>query len=148
MHSLHREQTISTSLEEAWAFLSNPYNLSKITPPEMGFQVLGEIPEEIYNGLLISYRVKVPYLGNQLWVSEIKHVRPRRAFVDEQRVGPYRFWYHYHEINQVDEGVQFIDQVSYQLPFGPLGRAAQVLFVRRSLREIFDYRKEVFSSLF
>jgi ligand-binding SRPBCC domain-containing protein len=148
MYTLQRDQVLPTTLPEAWDFLSNPYNLREITPPEMGFEVLDDIPEQIYSGLLIRYHVRVPVLGQQLWVTEIKHVREGRSFVDEQRIGPYRFWYHYHEIAKAEEGVKFIDQVSYALPYGPLGRIAQPLFVRRSLENIFNYRREVFSSLF
>ncbi|MDZ7843869.1 MAG: SRPBCC family protein [Anaerolineales bacterium] len=148
MYTIYREQTIPASLEEAWAFLSNPYNLARITPPEMEFKILDPIPEDIFDGLLIKYRIKIPYLGRRLWVSEIKHVRPQLSFVDEQRAGPYKFWYHYHQINQVAEGVKFLDHVTYQLPYGPLGKTAHLLFVRRSLQQIFDHRKQILSSLF
>ena len=148
MYSLHREQILPITMQEAWNFLSNPYNLQEITPPEMGFNVLDEVPEKIYSGMLIRYQVRVPMLGRQLWVTEIKHVREGISFVDEQRIGPYRFWYHYHEVAKTEEGVKFIDQVSYALPYGPLGRIAQHLFVRRSLENIFNYRRKVFASLF
>jgi len=148
MYTLERKQTITASHEEAWDFLSNPYNLSKITPPEMNFQVLDDIPENIYSGLLIRYHVRLPVLGRRLWVSEIKHVRPGISFVDEQRTGPYRFWYHYHEIQKVEGGTRFIDRVSYRLPVEPLGRLAHPLFVRRQLEGIFAYRRQVLAELF
>jgi len=148
MYSLYREQILPITMQEAWNFLSNPYNLQEITPPEMGFNVLDEVPEKIYSGMLIRYQVRVPMLGRQLWVTEIKHVREGISFVDEQRIGPYRFWYHYHEVAKTEEGVKFIDQVSDALPYGPLGRIAQHLFVRRSLENIFNYRRKVFASLF
>lgn len=122
MSTICREQTISTSLEEAWAILNKTYNFASITPPDLEFKVLNPIPEDIYDGLLIRYRIKIPYLGRQLWVSEIKHVCPQLSFVDEQRIGPYHFWYHYHQINQVTDGVKFQDYVNYQLPYGPLGK--------------------------
>ena len=34
------------------------------------------------------------------------------------------------------------DRVRYSMPFGPIGRLAHRLFVRRDLRRIFDYRRE------
>ena len=148
MYTLERKQTIAASQQEAWDFLSNPYNLSKITPPEMNFQVLDAIPEIIYSGLLIRYHVRLPVLGKRLWVSEIKHVRPGISFVDEQRTGPYRFWYHYHEIQEVEGGTMFIDRVSYRLPMEPLGRLAHPLFVRRQLEGIFAYRRRILAELF
>lgn len=34
------------------------------------------------------------------------------------------------------------DRVLYRIPFGPLGRAVDRLFVRRDLARIFDYRRD------
>ena len=39
------------------------------------------------------------------------------------------------------DGVFVDDVVEYELPFGPLGAIAHALFVRRQLRQIFDYRE-------
>ena len=39
------------------------------------------------------------------------------------------------------------DVVRYRIPFGPLGRLAHRLFVRRMLDRIFDYRAEATSKL-
>ena len=36
------------------------------------------------------------------WVTEITVAEERRAFVDEQRSGPYRFWHHRHSFEEVD----------------------------------------------
>jgi ligand-binding SRPBCC domain-containing protein len=38
--------------------------------------------------------------------------------------------------------VEITDCVTYELPFGPVGRMAQFLFVRRQLEAIFDYREQ------
>jgi hypothetical protein len=37
--------------------------------------------------------------------------------------------------------------VRYALPFGPIGAIAHVLFVRRDLRRIFDFRQEAAARL-
>ncbi len=39
------------------------------------------------------------------------------------------------------------DRVRYVTPFGPLGRAAEALFVRRDLEAIFDFRREAVGRL-
>ena len=62
MYQLKRKQIIKADLETCWAFFSSPYNLKKITPTYMGFEVLTDIPEKIHEGLMIEYRVK-PLLG-------------------------------------------------------------------------------------
>ena len=113
----------------------------------MSFRIVSELPVEMYNGLTIAYRVKIPYYGYSDWLSEIKHIREPYAFVDEQRSGPYKMWYHYHEIKEVKEGVQIIDKVHYRLPFGFFGKLAHLLFVRRTLMHIFDFRNRKFKEL-
>ncbi len=148
MYTTEEEQVIDISLQEAWDFIRDPHNLNRITPEEMQFEILQDIPPEMYEGLLIKYRVRIPIFGKQIWVSELKHIRPRKSFVDEQRVGPYRLWYHYHEIAEVDEGVKFTDRVSYQMPFGPLGKTVHHLLVKRLLHRVFAYRREALLEIF
>ena len=142
IHTLHREQTIPTSIDVAWDFISSPANLDAITPPDLSFEIVTEVPPVMYNGLLIEYRVGIPLLGKQTWLTELKHIREGHSFVDEQRIGPYKLWYHYHEITEVEDGVRFVDRVNYVMPFGPLGEIARWIYVKRQLQHIFDYRRE------
>lgn len=102
----------------------------------------------MYSGFIIQYQVKLLWLGTQDWITEIKHIVEGRQFVDEQRIGPYKFWYHYHALEETDNGVKMIDQISYQLPFGLLGKAANALFISRQLDSIFSSRKKVMGQQF
>jgi ligand-binding SRPBCC domain-containing protein len=147
MYTLFREQIIPTSLDKAWRFVSNPKNLNQITPEDMEFKIISEVPDEMYDGLLIEYLVKIPSFGKRKWVTEIKHIRLHKSFVDEQRIGPYNFWYHYHEIQEAELGVKIIDRVSYELPYWILGKIMHSLLIRKILNRIFDYRKEMFGKL-
>lgn len=142
IHTLFREQTIATDIETAWAFISSPKNLDLITPPDMSFEIITDLPEMMFNGLLIEYRVGIPLMGQQTWLTELKHIRKGQSFVDEQRIGPYKLWYHYHEIETVEDGVRFTDQVNYVMPFGPFGGIAHSAYVKNKLRAIFDYRHD------
>ena len=148
IYQLCDEQTIATDLDRAWEFIRKPENLDRITPDDMPFEIMSEIPEQMYDGLIIEYRIGIPLLGKQSWLTEIKHVREKHSFVDEQRIGPYRLWYHYHEITPTENGVRFRDHVHYSLPYGPLGSMAHVLFVKKQLRHIFDYRKTALNEVF
>jgi ligand-binding SRPBCC domain-containing protein len=147
IHQLTRQQTIQTDLDTAWDFIRSPQNLDRITPEDMAFEIVSPVPDEMYDGLLIEYRVGIPLLGKQTWLTELKHIRPRKSFVDEQRIGPYKLWYHYHEIREVDDGVQFIDSVHYVMPFGILGAMARALYVRQQLEKIFDHRRLAMESI-
>ena len=148
MYQLKRTQFVKTDLETCWKFFSAPANLSKITPKYMGFDVLTDVPEEMYEGLMISYTVR-PLLGIPMnWITEITHVKDKTYFVDEQRKGPYKIWHHEHHFREVEGGVEMTDIVSYEIPFGPLGRIAHPIIVRKKLEEIFAYRFKVVEEIF
>jgi len=142
MYILERQQRVTASMEQAWAFLQNPANLDRITPPDLQFRIVTDVPAVMFNGLIVEYRITIPLLGTHTWVTEIKHIRAGHSFVDEQRLGPYRFWYHYHEIQAMSDGVLLIDKVFYQPPFGLLGRLLHRIYIRRTLERIFSYRRE------
>lgn len=140
MHLLEREITLNTDPETLWAFLSTPVNLNELTPPELHFKILSDVPDKMYNGLTILYEIEIPVFGNRRWLTEIKHIEEGNYFVDEQRVGPYKLWYHQHRIEASDNKTRMIDRVCYQLPFGVLGLLVHKLWVRKMLETIFNYR--------
>jgi ligand-binding SRPBCC domain-containing protein len=115
----------------------------------MGFDITSEmLTPKMYPGMIISYKVS-PILGIKMtWVTEITHVRDKEYFVDEQRVGTYAFWHHEHKIESIEEGVLMTDIVSYKPPFGLLGSIANLLFIKKQLQNIFDYRKKVIAKMF
>ena len=141
VHRMETVQRVPVPMEEAWRFFSDPRNLAKITPPSLGFQVTSPLPERVYAGLIITYKVR-PLFGVAVsWVTEITHVDEPSLFVDDQRYGPYRFWHHQHLFRPVEGGVEMTDIVHYALP--PGGGLARGLLVAPRLKEIFDYRRGV-----
>ena len=148
MHHLKQTQTLPVDRRVLWEFISVPQNLNKITPPDMAFEIIGEPPEKTYTGLLLEYRVKVPLLGWSTWLTEIKYVEEGVSFMDEQRVGPYKLWLHTHKLEDVEGGTRMTDDIRYLVPFGPIGLLANILFVGRTLRRIFDYRRVKMEELF
>ena len=147
MYTLHKEIEVEASLDQVWEFISHPQNLDRITPDDMEFKIVTDVPEQMSNGLLVEYRVRIPIMGWQVWVSELKHIEPGRYFVDEQKIGPYRFWYHEHRIETAGDKVKVIDHVSYEVPFGFIGRIAHSLFIRPTLERIFRHREKMFKDL-
>lgn len=148
-YQFHRELVLDTTIDELWDFISSPQNLKKITPAYMGFDILSnDLPDKIYEGMIISYIVKPLFGIKTNWVTEITHIRDRDYFVDEQRVGPYTLWHHQHIIKQQGDAVLMKDIVSYQPPFKVLGSIANKFIIRKKLNEIFDYRTKVLKKRF
>lgn len=145
---LLREQIIAADVERVWAFFATPRNLDELTPPDLKFRILTAVPQQMYPGLLIEYRIS-PLAGVWLrWMTEIRHMREREYFVDEQRLGPYRLWYHEHHFEAVPGGTKMTDRVTYEIGWGPLGRLAGKLWVDRQLAGIFDYRARKVAEIF
>lgn len=152
LYRLHALQTLPVSVEEAWSFFSSPANLSKITPPALHLVVEGEMQVEMqvemYPGMILTYRVH-PFPGiRSRWVTEITHVRVPEYFVDEQRMGPYRFWHHQHHFRPEGDGVNVEDIVHYALPWDPLSRPVHCFLVKSRLNAIFRYREERLNRIF
>lgn len=148
VHKLIQTQTLPVEQSVLWEFVSVPQNLNEITPPDMAFKIVGDLPERAFAGLLLEYRVKIPFLGWTPWLTEIKYVEEGVSFMDEQRVGPYKLWLHTHRLEKVEGGTKMTDEIRYQIPFGVFGSIAHLLFVRRTLGKIFDYRRRRLNELF
>ena len=150
LHRLAARQIVPISLDEAWSFFSAPDNLSLMTPPSLRMRVTSGSTGDMFAGLIITYSMSPVPFGpfRTEWVTEITHVSPKRYFVDEQRIGPYRFWHHQHHFREVEGGTEIRDLVHYRLPFGPLGDIANKFIVRPRLRAIFRYRKQVLTERF
>lgn len=150
VHTLHTKQIIRATRQEAWAFFSNPRNLARITPPELGFEIVtAELSPRMRAGMMIAYRVR-PLLGMAMtWLSEITLVEEGVRFIDEQRVGPYAVWHHEHEFHDLGDGrIEMADKATYVLPFGLLGELAHALFVKQQLERIFAFREKAVRELF
>lgn len=148
MHYLTTEQFIPVSLEKAWDFFSNPNNLNAITPQDMSFKIMSEIPNKMYEGMFIRYKIKPMLNIGVEWVTEITHIKDREFFVDEQRVGPYKIWHHEHHFKASGNGVLMTDKLHYEIGKGFIGSIAGALFVHKKVREIFDFRYKKIETLF
>lgn len=143
------QQFIPRTMDEVWAFFSRPENLNAITPADMSFEILSDIREvEMYQGMIIQYKIS-PFLGIKIdWVTEITHVADQQYFIDEQRFGPYALWHHQHHFEEVDGGVQMEDVLHYKVPYGPIGTLADAIFVSQKIESIFQYRYQAIEKLF
>jgi ligand-binding SRPBCC domain-containing protein len=141
VHVLERSQRLALPAARAFAFYADALNLEAITPPWLAFRVVTAGPIEMSPGTLIDYRLRLHGIPVR-WRTRIEAWEPPARFVDAQVSGPYALWEHTHTFEpDGDHAVVIRDRVRYALPFGPLGRLAHALFVRRDLERIFDYRR-------
>lgn len=148
VHVLEHRQRVPAPLAEVFPFFATPENLTAITPPGLGFEILTPSPIAMKDGAVIDYVVKLGGLPLR-WRTLITCYEPPHKFVDEQILGPYSFWHHTHTFHESPEGgTELGDVVRYALPLGPLGELAHRLAVRRQVAGIFAFREQVIAAQF
>ena len=140
-YELRTTTVIAAPLEETFAFFSKAANLGVITPAPMRFSIQGQVPP-MATGAVIDYRVRVGPLPVR-WRTRITTWEAGRRFADLQEKGPYRFWWHEHTFEADGPRTVMEDRVYYTPPFGLLGRLVNRVFIRSTLRKIFQYRGDV-----
>lgn len=148
IYTFHRKQKLPITLNEAWEFLSNPRNLSTLTPKEINFTIISNDDKPMYAGQVIQYSVTPIARIKAKWVSEITHLVDGKYFVDLQLYGPYAFWHHKHFIHEIDGGVEMEDIIDYKVPLGILGQIVHPFLVKPKLEEIFRYRQKKLIEIF
>jgi ligand-binding SRPBCC domain-containing protein len=141
VHRLERTQLLERPVEDVFAFYSDAANLEAITPPFLRFRILTPTPIAMRAGTRIEYALSLHGVPIR-WRTLITRWEPNACFVDEQESGPYAFWRHTHVFEPQGTSTLMRDVVEYREPFGPLGRIAHGLFVRRMLDRIFDFRRD------
>lgn len=148
MIKLKQEQFLPITLDEAWQFFATPRNLNEVTPDDMVFEIVSDLPDSMYAGLLINYRLKPMFNIPVDWCTEITHIKEKEYFVDEQRKGPYRIWHHEHHFEAVEGGVLMTDLLHYDIGKSVFGWIAGKLFVHKKVKAIFDYRYNTLQTYF
>ena len=134
------------SISETFKIFEDPYNLAKITPSWLNFQVTSKERVQMRKGAEIDYIIR--WLGLPMrWKTIIRAYDPPYLFIDEQAKGPYTLWQHHHTFRETPRGTLIGDHVDYALPFGPLGQLAHALLVKWQLLAIFRYRQRTLAKL-
>ncbi len=141
VYTLQCELLTDSSLDRTFSIFEDPYNLAKITPASLNFQVTSKERIQMRKGAEIEYTIR--WLGLPMhWKALILEYEPPFLFVDEQAKGPYSLWRHRHTFTPTEKGVLVGDHVEYALPFGALGQLTHALSVRRQLEAIFRFRQQ------
>jgi ligand-binding SRPBCC domain-containing protein len=146
MHTLITSMALPHPRDQVFAFFAEATNLERITPPELGFQMVTPGPVHLSAGTRIDYRLQlfgIPFF----WQTEIQRWHPPEAFVDVQRRGPYKHWVHTHRFREEHGATMIEDEVQYALPYAPLGELIYPI-VRLQLHRIFRYRQHAIRAYF
>jgi ligand-binding SRPBCC domain-containing protein len=137
---LRARQRVPVGRADLFPLFADAGNLARITPPELGFDILTQPPIPMRVGALIDYRIALWGIPLR-WRTEITAWNPPVEFVDTQLRGPYAEWVHRHRFIEMATGSTLVeDVVRFRPPLGRLGAMAGPL-VRQQLRRIFTFRQ-------
>jgi len=138
-HVLEARVWLARPRPEVFAFLADPRNLPRLTPPHAGLRLDTE-RATLAAGAVLDFRVR--WLGVPLrWRAYVREYDPPYRFVDVQVRGPFARWEHRHLFLEENGGTWVEDRVTYRLPLGALGRLGHHVLVERQLRALWAYRQ-------
>jgi ligand-binding SRPBCC domain-containing protein len=143
-------------LAEVFRFFSDPTHLpglmpaeldarissiERVAPPPPGDPSAAGPGTEIH----ITFRVAPPLPLRARWVARIVAYQAGVAFEDVQAEGPFRSWHHRHafraERRDGVDGTVVLDELRFEVGYGPLGAMAERLFVAPRMRAAFRHRQ-------
>lgn len=147
MYHIESSIVVKASLQECWEFFTNSDNLALVTPDDMKMRTIYKSGSAMYEGQIIEHEVR-PLLGVPMkWTTEITKMKQGSYFIDHQLSGPYKVWHHQHHFEEVSGGTRITDILTYEMPFGPLGRLVHGVWVGRQVKAIFHHRDKVIPTL-
>ncbi|MGE0001930.1 MAG: SRPBCC family protein [Fimbriimonadaceae bacterium] len=132
------ETFVPASVEDVWRFHESAEALKVLTPPSRQVR-LSEQDLAVREGAMHELRFKIGPLWVP-WLARISNVRPPYGFTDTAIRSPFARWVHEHEFVPSEAGTLVRDTVTYALPFGPIGRVVDALFVSRDIDSLFAFR--------
>jgi uncharacterized protein (TIGR01777 family) len=146
-HTFTSYQWLKNDKEEVFTFFSKAENLEIITPPWLNFKILKKSDNEIKQGTLIDYKLKIKG-APAYWRTLISNWSPPNFFTDSQLKGPYSIWEHTHRFISVQGGTLMTDEIIYKVPLGPIGHLLKTILIKNDVTKIFEYRNKKIKELF
>ena len=141
------QQFVARNRSEVFTFFCNPHNLERLTPTQLSFKILDISTPQIGEGSIIQYKLKLYGIPFR-WKTLIREWKPEQQFIDTQEKGPYAIWHHTHRFHAVPGGTLMVDIVRYRLPMGWLGELFGLPIVKREVRGIFAFRRQIIAKIF
>lgn len=158
------EQWVPVEIGKVFLFFANPQNLPRIMPPATETKLIavnlvsppdaatkhGEQLAGIGSEIVTSFRLFRFLPIHAKWTARITEFEWDHHFADLQIKGPFKHFYHRHEVKSETRnsvaGTTVRDAIEYEVGFGFLGRFAEK-FIAGQLQQTFLYRQRKLQEL-
>ena len=143
MYQYKHETEVEADAESTFAWFEHEGSFRRLMPPwEVAEEVRADDSLEV--GSQRVFRFPMGPI-KMTWVAEHTGYKPPHFFSDTMVKGPFWAWNHDHHLIEEEGVTKVVDEVSYQVPFGPLGNLADRVLggrlVRRRLSQMFTARE-------
>ena len=136
-----REIMLPVPRETAFEWHERAGAFERLTPPWEPVELIAR-RGTIRNGDQATIQMRIGPLVRH-WKAEHRNFRRGHAFEDIQLSGPFAYWYHRHEFEEVtDHRSRMRDRIEYRLPLAPMSQWLGGWIARRKLETMFRYRQE------
>lgn len=144
MERLRDTVTIKAPLEEVFRFYADPWNVPRLTPPDMNLRVV-RADQRMRRGSHVLFATRPTLVPFELqWHFEVVHFVQNETFTDRLIKGPFQFWEHRHDFRSLgDDETEVIDTIEFDGAHGFLRTVLGVDYLIRKIEEMFAYREGV-----
>ena len=142
MPQIHLTTFIAAPVERVFD-LSRSINLHQISTASTNEKAIAGV----VNGLInkdetVTWQAKHLFKTRQ-FTSRITDMQRPVFFVDEMIKGDFKNFHHEHHFKAVENGTILIDKISFETPYGMMGKIANRLFLRSYLEKFLVQRNAV-----
>ncbi len=137
--------TIKAPIESVFDFHTDTNNLAKIMPGVV--EIVSLSKRGAGHGTLIELVMRWRKIVTLKWLVKLEVFDRPNQLVDLQLKGPFKFFRHARTFVTTADGTKMTDDLTYELPFGLLGRTIDRTFVRRIVAAQFALRHRLTKAL-
>lgn len=142
IYTVERTVFIRAPITAVFSFHLDVKNLSKISPPGMRAELIKE--EGLGLGRMLYLKITQFGFFTSKWVVRIDEYDPPNRLTDQVLSGPLPYFRHTRTFKSPHPAfTELHDKLEYALPFGPIGRLANKLSVRKMIENMFAHRQRV-----
>ena len=138
MVNFEHETRIDAPRNVVWEWHTRRGAFARLSPPWENMESISE-PIDLSPGGRRIIKMQVGPIKMK-WIAEHTDLIEGELFSDRMVRGPFKRWWHTHRLSEEDGFTIIHDEVSYDLPFGFIGRLFGGRYVRKMITNLFTSR--------